>query len=81
MNDRHAKLIGELAGELAGVVRASLARSPEERAASVARWEALRARAAEDGGDRFRDDLNGILSDAVDRLEALHDQMLKGSDT
>jgi hypothetical protein len=76
MNDRHVELIGHLAGELAGVVRGSLSRSPEERAASVARWEALRERAGQDGGDRFREDLNGILSEAVARLEALHDEVL-----
>jgi hypothetical protein len=65
-----------LFAELAGIVRASLSRSPQERAESVARWEALRDRAAEGRGDNFREDLNGILRDAVDRLEALHDEVL-----
>jgi hypothetical protein len=76
MNDRQRRLLQELGGELAGVLRGSLSRSPQERAASAARWEALRERAEAPAGDGFRDDLHEILGAAVDRLEALHDEIL-----
>ena len=76
MNERTRSFLDDVVRELGGVVRGSLSRTPAERAAAAARWEALMSRAREPAGDGFRDDLHGILGDVVDRLEELHDELL-----
>ena len=74
---RHQRdLLRELGGELAEFLREHQSRSAEEREAAAKRWAALKERAEESPGDDFRADLTGILSRTVDRLQALHDEVI-----
>lgn len=78
---RHQRdLLRELGGEIAALVRGHTSRSAEEREAAARRWAALKERAEPSPGDDFRVELHGILSRAVDRLEALHDEVLGADD-
>jgi hypothetical protein len=74
------ELLRELGGELASLVRGHTSRSAQEREAAARRWAVLKERAEASPSEDFRADLNGILSGAVDRLQALHDEVLGPDD-
>jgi hypothetical protein len=70
MSDHHRRLLRELGREALAIVRERAAATPEERAAGARRWEELSRRASVPAGDGFRQDLHGILEQAVSRLES-----------
>jgi hypothetical protein len=77
MSDHHRKLFRALGGELAALVRSQASKDPAERAAGARRWEELMKESERLAKDGFRDDLRGILSGTVERLEELQTEVEK----
>jgi hypothetical protein len=75
MSDHHRKLFKTLGGELATLIRSQASKDPAERAAGARRWEELRKQSDRPAGEGFRDDVRGILENAVRRLEDLEEDV------
>jgi hypothetical protein len=77
MSDHHRKLFKTLGGELAAQIRSQASRDPAERAVGAQRWGELMKESEQPAKEGFRDDLHGILSGAVERLEELQREVEK----
>ena len=77
MSEHHRKLFRTLGSELAALIRSQASKDPAERAAGARRWEELTTESERPAKEGFRDDLRGILSGAVERLEELHSEIEK----
>jgi hypothetical protein len=75
MSDHHRKLMKSLGGELAALIRSQASREPGERAAGARRWEELREESSRPASDGFREDVGGVLRQAVERLEQLQAEL------